>query len=170
MDKPKIEVRRSAIVIHNYEPGDCVQLEEFFKVYNKTTRLREDRIITYDEYSKDLYLPRGFDLNILSDFFYSEPYFSPEYDEYDSELYFRLVNPPRDDVQREAIHFIAGLSKYEGKKVKIYISTQSNQEVITETGILTGLSMGAGETTIFVKLDDQKLINIRYIIKIDIID
>lgn len=66
--------------------------------------------------------------------------------------------------------FSTGLSKYEGKKVQIYISTQSNQEVITETGILTGLSMGAGETTIFVKLDDQKLINIRYIIKIDIID
>lgn len=66
--------------------------------------------------------------------------------------------------------FSTGLSKYEGKKVKIYISTQSNQEVITETGILTGLSMGASETTIFVKLDDQKLINIRYIIKIDIID
>ena len=66
--------------------------------------------------------------------------------------------------------FNTGLSKKKKKKVKIYISTQSNQEVITETGILTGLSMGAGETTIFVKLDDQKLINIRYIIKIDIID
>ena len=66
--------------------------------------------------------------------------------------------------------FSTGLSKKKKKKVQIYISTQSNQEVITETGILTGLSMGAGETTIFVKLDDQKLINIRYIIKIDIID
>lgn len=66
--------------------------------------------------------------------------------------------------------FNTGLSKYEGKKVKIYISTQSNQEVITETDILTGLSMGAGEMTSFVKLDDQKLINIRYIIKIDFVD
>ena len=136
MDKPKIEVRRSAIVIHNYEPGDCVQLEEFFKVYNKTTRLREDRIITYDEYSRDLYLPRGFDLNILSDFFYSEPYFSPEYDEYDSELYFRLVNPPRDDVQREAIHFIAGLSKYE--------------DIKNEPQLCVNLNTGAGKTYVTI--------------------
>ena len=136
MDKPKIEVRRSAIVIHNYEPGDCVQLEEFFKVYNKTTRLREDRIITYDEYSKDLYLPRGFDLNILSDFLYSEPYFSPEYDEYDSELYFRLVNPPRDDVQREAIHFIAGLSKYE--------------DIKNEPQLCVNLNTGAGKTYVTI--------------------
>jgi hypothetical protein len=64
--------------------------------------------------------------------------------------------------------FYKQLIKYKGRKVEIY--TFENNSSSMEAGIITNIVTSLGDNGIFVMLDDNKLINIRYIIKIIVKD
>lgn len=132
----KIEVRRSCIVIHNYKAGDSEYLEKFFRVYNKQLRKYEDVILAYDSSTKLLYIPRGFNIDILCNIFNSRPVYSKSYDEYDKNLYFRLSYLPRNDTQKEAIKFITGTDKY--------------KDIKKNPQICVNLNTGAGKTYVTI--------------------
>jgi len=62
------------------------------------------------------------------------------------------------------------ITGYKGAKVKVHIASQSGSETTTETGVITGFVTGLGDNCIFLELDEERLINARYIIDMFIIE
>ncbi len=61
------------------------------------------------------------------------------------------------------------LVKYKGMTLKVYVTSSSSHSNYEETGVLTNLMIGTGENGAFIELDNEKIINIRYIIKMEIV-
>lgn len=61
------------------------------------------------------------------------------------------------------------LVKYKGMTLKVYVTSSSLHSNYEETGVLTNLIIGMGENEAFIELDNEKIINIRYIIKMEIV-
>ena len=152
-DKPKIEVRNTSIIIHNYVMEDNMEFEEFFMSYNKVTRSVEFHGIEFHSidggYNENCaIIPGGFNRDYLIDWFNEFPIVNNEYDEYDDGLYIRLAYGPRDDVQKEAIDFIIGRGQYD-------IIKDSPQ-------LCVNLNTGAGKT--FVTIACSAYLGIKSII------
>ena len=58
----KITVTNTAIIVNNYEVGDCPNLERNFLIYDPICHKTTPLGMYYDEENKRLYLPRGIDL------------------------------------------------------------------------------------------------------------
>ena len=63
--QPKIEVRHSGILIHNYELHDSQVLEDHLSVYDPIKHRKSYKGMMWDEEKKILYIPRGIDINFL---------------------------------------------------------------------------------------------------------
>lgn len=59
------------------------------------------------------------------------------------------------------------LLKYRGENVELYLS--GNDSVMIEKGMVTNIVVGLGENGVFLELNNEILINVRYIIKMRII-
>ena len=152
-ETPKIEVRNTSIIIHNYEMEDSLDFEDFFSSYNKVTRRMEFHGIEFHNkdagYSENCaIIPGGFNRDYLIEWFNEFPVVVHGYDDYDDGLYIRLAYGPRDDVQREAIDFIIGRDKYESIK--------------NAPQLCVNLNTGAGKT--FVTIACSAYIGIKSII------
>lgn len=66
------------------------------------------------------------------------------------------------------MEFYKQLLRYKGKEVEIYTLGDNNTNV--DKGTITNIVTSVGDNGTFVMLDDKILINIRYIIKIEIND
>ena len=62
MSDSKIVVTNTAIIINNYDVGDCPQIENCFKVFEPTTHSYYYMGMHYNKDNKRLYLPRGIDI------------------------------------------------------------------------------------------------------------
>lgn len=62
------------------------------------------------------------------------------------------------------------LVKYKGRTFKVTVSSGSSHAVYEETGVLTNLIVGLGENGVFIEIDNKTIINIRYVIKMEMID
>ena len=62
------------------------------------------------------------------------------------------------------------LIKYKGKTFEVLISSGCGQDVSKTNGVLTNLIVGLGENGVFIELDNKKIINIRYVIKMEMVD
>ena len=115
----KITVTNTAIIINNYEVGDCPNLERNFLIYDpifhKTTPLG----MYYDEENRRLYLPRGIDL------YYVEKIVKESSLDYDVDIgreypykYHHIKNKimmkyaPKDERQVETLKFALCLDQY----------------------------------------------------------
>ena len=61
------------------------------------------------------------------------------------------------------------LSNYKGKYVEILISSNCSASTHIEKGVITNIA-GYGDNTIFIELDNGKIINARYIIQMSVKD
>ena len=61
----KINVTNTSIIITNYKMGECLELEEIFKVWDPMTHRFNILGMYYDEANKYLYLPRA---SVLQEF------------------------------------------------------------------------------------------------------
>ena len=108
-----IVVRPTCIIINNYKSGDSSKLENCFRKYNMVTHSFTDIGMFYDEENERLFLPRGIDLwwvqNTLNvkDVTFEEP------DEFDVVDDIMMKYQPRDDVQKECLRFMLGVSEYQ---------------------------------------------------------
>ena len=62
------------------------------------------------------------------------------------------------------------LTEYAGKKVELVISSQSSNTIDIEKGIIKTIIPAGGDNGIFLGLDTGVLVNVRYIIKITLLD
>jgi len=63
-----------------------------------------------------------------------------------------------------------GLNNYKGKNITVYLASYNTEPSFTESGILTNVVIGQGESAVFIELDNKMVINVRHIIKIKVKD
>ena len=117
LDDYKIVLHNSAIVINNYNLGDCYTLENMFSVWDPVRHRKEYVGIYYDKENKKLYIPRGVDVDYIRRKVQSTM---------DEELKSTVIHnhkygytkkigikfAPRDTVQEEALKFALCKDKY----------------------------------------------------------
>lgn len=126
----KIVVTNSAIIINNYEMGDCKKLENNFKVsepMNQSFYRYYFMGMYYDEANKRLYLPRGIDIWYVENLFgETANILINKYDKYHSYSDAMIKYLPKDDVQKEALRFMLGKGKYSKNEAKSQLSVNLN--------------------------------------------
>lgn len=126
----KVEIRRTCIIIHNYEPGEFESLERTFSVYDKIRHRSFVKVIWYDEQNKDLYIPSGIDISFIMNRYRGEKIVKKLVpDKYELIMKSRMKYPPRDIRQSKAIDFCLGLGKYKINQNKSQISLNLNTGV-----------------------------------------
>lgn len=124
-DNFKVVLTNSAIVINDYTMGDAPSLEYNFKIYDPLIHKSIPIGMYYDEVNRQLYLPRGIDVNYVMRKLESRnrtdnPY---EYAMLSCHGYDRLQNiklryQPRDERQIEALKFMLCQDKYMSNMAK----------------------------------------------------
>ena len=115
----KITVTNTAIIVNNYEVGDCPNLERNFLIYDPICHKTTPLGMYYDEENKRLYLPRGIDL------YYVERIVKESSMDYDVDIgreypnkYHHIKNKimmkyaPKDERQVETLKFALCLEQY----------------------------------------------------------
>lgn len=113
MEQNKIIVTNTAIIVNDYNIGDCVRLENSFRSYDPVTHSYYYLAIYYDEKNRRLYLPRGIDLwfvekcldcraKVLMNGYVKYAKFN--------DIFIKCL--PRDDVQKETLRFMIGKQDY----------------------------------------------------------
>lgn len=117
----KVEVKKSSIVIHNYEIGSCKALEKTLTVYQELPsgyKIPRFEVFRYDGENNQLVIPRGFSFfNIkrllkVSD---RDFIFNDVPDQSKSFYSIECTTAPRDKLQEEAIEFL--LKETDGKEI-----------------------------------------------------
>ena len=122
----KIVVRRTSIVINNYELGDSWQLEKKFSVYDQLTHQRYPKGIYYDTERNKAYIPRGMNIGMLEHIFETNAVFDESHDPFDTVDPILIRYLPRDEVQKEAIEFVLGQGKWVSNRYKSQLSVNLN--------------------------------------------
>lgn len=126
----KIDVFNTAIVINDYDFGDCPTLENYFKIrvpVNKNFFTYKYFGLYYDEENRKLYLPRGIDVWMVEKIIGEEAtVHTNAYDKYDKYDGFKIRNLPRDDDQRKALRFMLGKEEYRHVAAKSQLSVNLN--------------------------------------------
>lgn len=109
----KITVTNTAIIINDYNLGDCQELEGIFKTFDPVTHKFNSFGSYYDEKERKFYMPAGMDLwrvkKILNEKYYDRI----------SHHQFKAINDimikarPRDEKQQEALRFMCNIGEYE---------------------------------------------------------
>lgn len=85
-------------------------LEKMLSIYDETRHKRDTKFY-YNEDTRELYIPRGFDEKTLSDLL-DRPINYMSADARPKRISFTMKLPPRDDVQKESIRFLTGKDEY----------------------------------------------------------
>ena len=122
----KIVVKRTSIVINNYEVGDSWKLEKKFSVYDSLRHTRYPKGIHYDVERNIAYIPRGVDIGMLERLFETEAMIDESHDPYDIVDQILIKYLPRDDVQKQAIEFVLGQGKWISNRYRSQLSVNLN--------------------------------------------
>ncbi len=110
----KIIVKNSCIKVEGYEAHSCPILEKMFMIFEPTTHSYQYIAMHYDVENKDLYLPRGIDLQWLQRLLNVEAIVERnsynKFDYYGDDIKVKYL--PRDEDQVEALQFAVGRGKY----------------------------------------------------------
>lgn len=109
----KIEVYRTHIEIHNYNPEDSRALENKYGIWDKIYFRLNPKGRYYDEETRTLYIPRGTNISWLEKIFQTEAIVKADCDPIGKIGDIRLRYRPRDEVQEEALQFMLSLGKYQ---------------------------------------------------------
>ena len=125
----KIIARHSCTVINNYRERDCFPLEKIFSKWDKVYFRYEPLGIKYDPDKRRLYVPRGFPLSRLEQWFHTNVSIDKECDPFDGGLNIFLRYLPRNDVQKKTLSFILGNGEYSYTRGKSQLSVNLNTGV-----------------------------------------
>ena len=116
--------------IEDYDIGDCYELEKQFKTFDEVN-FTEDFYYRYDNRSRILYIPRGFDKTKLESLLHV-PVINSGTCNTHLRTVFNMKLGPRYQVQKESIRFLLGKDeyKYTTKDGKIYMG--SNETYILD--------------------------------------
>lgn len=123
MPDSKIVVTNSAIIVNNYEPGDCVKLENNFKIFEPVTHSYYYIGMHYDSDKKRLYLPRGIDIWYVEKLIGEKALvLINQYDKYHTYEDAMIKYLPRDETQKKALRFMVGKEEYYKNQYKSQLS------------------------------------------------
>lgn len=122
----KIIVYRTHIEVINYELGDLPTIEKTFSIYDALYHTRYPKGMIYDKEKKILMLPRGIDIDYLSNLLHSEPVISDKIDPTEEIDNILLKYKPRDETQKEAIKFMLSVDKYRHNNYSAMFSVNLN--------------------------------------------
>lgn len=123
----KIEIRKTCIIIHNYEPGDCEFIEHKFSIYDKLYHKYFMKGMYWDPDTKDLYLPAGIDFYYITRNFGDDIWNKVKADKFmELNQSVKLKYAPRDEVQKKAIKFCLGIDEYMNNRNSSQISVNLN--------------------------------------------
>ena len=108
--KFKIEVKRTCIIINDYNLGDCPNVEKFFRIFDMYSYIYMGMI--YNSETLQLILPRGIDVPFLEEQFGCRAYYDNRMDNCIDIEPIRLKYPPRNEKQVEVVNFLTGNGKY----------------------------------------------------------
>lgn len=128
----KIEVYKSYILINDYDFGDCVKLENYFRLYDEVYHRSYYNHIIYNDKTRQLFLPRGIDIFLVERLLNSTAVYINNCDEYFLNEPIGMKYKPRDDKQKTTLQFITGTDEFVRYK-------DSSQYLIS-------LSTGSGKT------------------------
>lgn len=124
----KIIIKHSCIIINNYEWDDSLALQHSFSIYDKLYHTLFYKAIEYKEEEKQLILPRGIDIDFLEKIFNCKATIDYSHDPYDVISDINLKYMPRDNTQKRALAFIAGVKEYS------YTASKSQLSINLPTG------------------------------------
>lgn len=113
MNKYKIRVRNSCIIVENYVEGDNQDLESNFKVWNPLTHRYESLGMFCDAEKRRLYLPRGIDIWKIKKYLGEREHVVEKPNDYAPISGIGIKAGPRDEEQKEALRFMVGVDPYE---------------------------------------------------------
>lgn len=117
----KIIVRHSAILVTDYNLGDCSKLENNFRLYDRLTHKYYYFGMHYDTEDRILYLPRGIDIWYVEQAIGCKAYIDKNPNKYDY-IDIKLRVAPRDETQKEALRFLVGAAEYKDNESKSQLS------------------------------------------------
>lgn len=131
----KMVITNSAIIINNYNLGECATLERNFKIWDPLYHRYNIIGMYYDQVNKRLYLPRGSDI-----FYIKRKLYSVYGEENVSSTFLRnhrfqyttkimMKKMPRNDRQYEALQFMLCKDKYSINSNKTQFSVNLNTGV-----------------------------------------
>lgn len=150
--KGKIYCYNTHYEIMDYTLGDCEKLERSLSIWDKV-RHRLDPKFYYDEESRILYVPGGYDPNLLEEYFKTFIDFK-KCSTRKKKVIFSIWSTPRNGAQKEAVRFLAGKNEY----AHIYSDTQQV------------LSMPPGEGKTYCTISALSLLGYRSIIIVNTVD
>ena len=106
----KILVKHSAIIINDYNMGDCAILEKVFTIFDPINHSRFIYGLYYNEETKQLFIPRGVDIPYIEKLFGCVAHVSTTPDPYDHTDEIMIKYLPRDDAQKETLDFMIGVT------------------------------------------------------------
>lgn len=131
----KISLTNTAIIVNNYDLGDCTQLERAFQVYDRVTHSRYFMGVHYDELNKKLYLPRGIDLWFVKKCLNETDHDQIPCIRYETFNDVSIKKLPRDDVQKEALRFMIGKQEYRNNadvgQISVNLNTGKGKTYVT---------------------------------------
>jgi len=122
-----IEIRPTRIIIKDYIKESCKELEHSLSVWSKLTYSYTFCAYDYNEVTKELTIPSGFDLNKLAKYFPNkEIVYNNELKETRKIKNLTLKFPPNKPIQEEAIKFLLG-TKYTRNSTQKMLSLKTGQ-------------------------------------------
>ena len=122
----KITLKQTCIVINDYEPGDCQQLEGYFTLFDPVTHSEYIKGMVYEPDTKTLILPRGLDIYLLERLFNQTASIDYNNDEYEYTEPIMLQKLPKDDNQKQTLRFLLGEGEYHHNKYKAQLCVNNN--------------------------------------------
>lgn len=107
MNNQVIRAKHTSIIVPNYELGQNEKIERMLSIWNDIYFRFENIGFDYNEEKRELYLPRGLDLNYIEHQFQMPVDIDYKSDPYAKASY-RLKVEPRSDIQRKSISFLLG--------------------------------------------------------------
>ena len=120
--RPKIVIKHSRIEINNYEPGDCMRIEQIFSIWDPVYFRSNMCGMEYNEETKKLYLPRGIDISYVERMFSATPMVSKKADPEVKMDPVPIRYLARDETQQKTLRFILGVEEYAYMKAKSQMS------------------------------------------------
>ena len=109
----KIVATNTAIIVNDYNMGDCPKLEQTFSVWDPITHKLVPFGMYYDKENKRLYVPRGIDLWWIRGCFEEKYYTREIHHQYKEIPDIKIQYKPRDEQQISALQFMCGINEYE---------------------------------------------------------
>lgn len=131
----KMVITNSAIIINNYNLGECATLERNFKIWDPLYHRYNIIGMYYDQVNKRLYLPRGSDIFYIKRKLYSiygeenvsSTFLRNHRFQYTTKIMMKKM--PRNDRQYEALQFMLCKDKYSINSNKTQFSVNLNTGV-----------------------------------------